>query len=99
MRYELYYWPTIQGRGEFVRLPLEEAGADYFDAARTERGMAVMMRLLEGGGVSYPPSRRRFSKPAGCSSVRPRTFCCFSDRASILRRPPRAPGYGPINCS
>ena len=29
MRYELYYWPTIQGRGEFVRLALEEAGADY----------------------------------------------------------------------
>ena len=34
MRYELYYWPTIQGRGEFVRLALEEAGADYRDVAR-----------------------------------------------------------------
>ncbi|HET9815163.1 MAG TPA: glutathione S-transferase, partial [Xanthobacteraceae bacterium] len=34
MRYELYYWPTIQGRGEFVRLALEEAGADYVDVAR-----------------------------------------------------------------
>ncbi|HTW87451.1 MAG TPA: glutathione S-transferase [Candidatus Binataceae bacterium] len=55
MRYELYYWPTIQGRGEFVRLPFEEAGADYFDAARTKRGMAMMMRMLEGRGVSYPP--------------------------------------------
>ena len=31
MRYELYYWPEIQGRGEFVRLALEEAGADYVD--------------------------------------------------------------------
>jgi len=31
MRYELYYWPTIQGRGEFVRLALEEASADYVD--------------------------------------------------------------------
>ena len=29
MRYELYYWPGIQGRGEFVRLALEDAGADY----------------------------------------------------------------------
>ena len=29
MAYELYYWPTIQGRGEFVRLALEAAGADY----------------------------------------------------------------------
>ena len=34
MRYELYYWPSIQGRGEFVRLALEEAGADYTDVAR-----------------------------------------------------------------
>ncbi len=34
MRYELYYWPGIQGRGEFIRLALEEAGADYVDVAR-----------------------------------------------------------------
>src|SRR5690242_14621267 len=34
MRYELYYWPQIQGRGEFVRLALEEAGAEYVDVAR-----------------------------------------------------------------
>ena len=47
MRYELYYWPRIQGRGEFVRLALEEAGADYVDVARSERGMAAMMRLME----------------------------------------------------
>ena len=40
MRYELYYWPSIQGRGEYVRLALEEAGADYVDVARGERGMA-----------------------------------------------------------
>ena len=47
MRYELYYWPGIQGRGEYVRLALEEAGADYVDAARKERGMAAMMRMME----------------------------------------------------
>ena len=34
MRYELYYQPSIQGRGEFIRLALEEAGADYIDVAR-----------------------------------------------------------------
>jgi glutathione S-transferase len=34
MRYELYYWPSIQGRGEFVRLALEDAGADYRDVCR-----------------------------------------------------------------
>jgi len=42
MAYELYYWPGIQGRGEFVRLALEEAGADYIDvaAARPVRTLA-----------------------------------------------------------
>jgi glutathione S-transferase len=47
MRYELYYWPGIQGRGEYVRLALEEAGADYVDVARRERGMARMMKMME----------------------------------------------------
>src|ERR1700737_1472205 len=47
MRYELYYWPSIQGRGEYVRLALEEAGADYVDVARSERGMAGMMKMME----------------------------------------------------
>ena len=40
---ELYYWPGIQGRGEFVRLLLEESGASYVDVARTRKnGMAEM---------------------------------------------------------
>jgi glutathione S-transferase len=47
-RYELYYWPGIQGRGEFIRLALEDAGADYVDVARERGGMAAMMRFLEG---------------------------------------------------
>jgi glutathione S-transferase len=47
MRYELFYWPTIQGRGEYVRLALEEAGADYVDVARTARGVSAMMRMME----------------------------------------------------
>ena len=42
MSYEFYYWPGIQGRGEFVRLALERAGADYVDAARAEGGMEKM---------------------------------------------------------
>src|ERR1700722_19600487 len=53
MRYELYYWPSIQGRGEYVRLALEEAGADYVDVAR-ERGMSAMMRMREKGGGTPP---------------------------------------------
>jgi len=58
MRYELYYWPSIQGRGEFVRLALEEGGADYVDIARLpgkSRGMTGLMRYLEGRGVRRPP--------------------------------------------
>jgi glutathione S-transferase len=47
MRYELYYWPSIQGRGEYVRLALEEAGAGYTDVVRTARGMAAMMKMME----------------------------------------------------
>ena len=51
MAYELYYWPGIQGRGEFVRLALEEAGADYRDVARSGKaGMTAMMKILEGKG-------------------------------------------------
>lgn len=58
MRYELYYWPSIQGRGEFVRLTLEEGGADYIDVARMPgktRGMTGLMSYLEGRGVKRPP--------------------------------------------
>jgi len=54
MTYELYYWPMIQGRGEFVRLALEEAGADYIDVARV-KGIPPMMKLLEGPRASYAP--------------------------------------------
>jgi glutathione S-transferase len=63
MRYELYYWPSIQGRGEFVRLALEEAGADYVDVARRGKsGMAAMTRLLEGKRVAHPPYAPPFLK-------------------------------------
>lgn len=46
MAYQLYYWPTIQGRGEFVRLALEEAGIDYVDVARGKGGVAAMQALM-----------------------------------------------------
>ena len=54
MKYALYYWPGIQGRGEYVRLALEEAGADYADVARGERGMAAMMRMMEAKSATPP---------------------------------------------
>ena len=61
MRYELYYWPGIQGRGEYVRLALEEAGAAYADVARSDRGMAAMMKMMEAG-KSTPPFAPPFLK-------------------------------------
>lgn len=61
MRYELYYWPSIQGRGEYVRLALEDAGADYVDVAR-ERGTASMMALMDGKTTDTPPFAPPFLK-------------------------------------
>src|SRR5579872_1172483 len=56
MRYELYYWPTIQGRGEFVRLALEEAGADYVDVARRGKaGVRAMTKIIEDRRSAHPP--------------------------------------------
>ena len=52
MAYELYYWDGIQGRGEFVRLALEEAGADYVDICRGPtskgQGMPAMFAIMDG---------------------------------------------------
>ena len=62
MRYELYYWPSVQGRGEFVRLALEDAGADYDDVARGPKGMAAMMRIMESRAVEHPPFAPPFLK-------------------------------------
>ena len=55
MAYQQYYWPGLQGRGEFVRLALEEAGADYVDVAHQKKGMPALMASLgsdAGAGLS-----------------------------------------------
>jgi glutathione S-transferase len=62
MRYTLYYWPSIQGRGEFVRLALEDAAAAYDDAARTKAGMDRMMAMMKGEGEKRPPFAPPFLK-------------------------------------
>jgi glutathione S-transferase len=63
MRYELYYWPDVQGRGEFVRLALEAAGADYVDVARRGRGgVAAMTKLLDSPRAARPPFAPPFLK-------------------------------------
>ncbi len=60
MKYQLYYWPGIQGRGEYVRLALEEAGAAYSDVARSGNGMGAMMKMMEAEGT--PPFAPPFLK-------------------------------------
>jgi len=65
MVYELYYWPAIQGRGEFLRLPLEEAGAAYADVARLSGrgfGVAALLRFLDGRHCGRPPFAPPFLK-------------------------------------
>jgi glutathione S-transferase len=61
MAYELFYWPNIQGRGEFVRLALEEAGADYIDVARVE-GTGALMKAWESKTNELPPFAPPFLK-------------------------------------
>ena len=58
MRYELYYWPSIQGRGEFIRLALEDAGADYVDVARRPNGMKALQVQMKRNAIFACPFLR-----------------------------------------
>src|SRR6476646_640816 len=66
MKYELYYWPGIQGRGEYVRLALEYAGAKYVDFALVPEkqggGVAALQKYLSGRNVPRPPFAPPFLK-------------------------------------
>jgi glutathione S-transferase len=66
VKYELYYWPTVQGRGEFVRLALEDAGADYVDVARLPEGSgggtAALLRMLDDPSTGHPSFAPPFLK-------------------------------------
>ncbi len=66
MTYELHYWPTIQGRGEFVRLALEAAGAPYVDVARGAEsaglGLTAMLARMDDPGQTQPPFAPPFLK-------------------------------------
>jgi len=69
MPYELHYWPTIEGRGEFVRLALEAAGAPYVDVARGAEaaglGLPAMLRCLHDSTQPHPPFAPPFLKDGG----------------------------------
>jgi glutathione S-transferase len=66
VRYELYYWSEIPGRGEFVRLALEEAGADYVDIGRLPEekggGVSAIERVLKDDKLAVPPFAPPFLK-------------------------------------
>jgi glutathione S-transferase len=62
MRYQLFYWPEIQGRGEFVRLALEDAGAAYDDVARSKAGMDRMLAMMKGESDKRLPFAPPFLK-------------------------------------
>lgn len=62
MHYQLFYWPGIQGRGEFVRLALEDAGASYDDVARGKGGVDAMMAMMRGANEKRPPFAPPFLK-------------------------------------
>ncbi len=72
MKFALYYWPNIQGRGEFVRLALEDAGADYVDVARLPEGSgggeAALLRWLDAPAAGHPSFAPPFLK-AGRSLI------------------------------
>lgn len=55
MPYELYYWPTIQGRGEFVRLALAEAAVAYVDVGRRQGGEQRLLERLRDDAIAMPP--------------------------------------------
>lgn len=69
MIYELYYWPGIQGRGEYLRLALEEGGAQYIDFAlvpdKKGGGVRALLKFLDGTGVVHPPFAPPFLKAGG----------------------------------
>ena len=79
MPYELYYWPTIQGRGEFVRLALEEIGAGYVDVARkpNKSGGVPAISAVQPVHVAtwIEAGTRKLAAPSS-SNGSPRTVTC-----------------------
>jgi len=68
MSFELFYWPSIQGRGEFVRLALEAAGAAYVDVARqrgAHGGVRAMQRPMTASDAERPPFAPPFLRHDG----------------------------------
>ncbi|MGJ3628656.1 hypothetical protein AB5I41_20255 [Sphingomonas sp. MMS24-JH45] len=97
MSYKLWYWPGIQGRGEFVRLPLEAAGMDYEDCARSVGEEALLADLEARQGRAR--SRRRTSTSTGSRSRRSRPSSSIWATATAWRRRTSPTAIGCSRCS
>lgn len=93
MRYQLYYWPMIQGRGEFVRLALEEADARCRDVGRGSEhdgeGTPALLRLLEDEGVAHPPFAPPFLRAGTRLIGQTATILLYLGDVTAWRRPAR----------
>jgi len=103
MMYELYYWLGIQGRGEFIRLALEEAGAEYLDVALDPGGQQQAVRKLQA--LLHDPTSAR---PAFAVPVLKAGELVIAQTANILlylvrtwswRRRMKPGASGPTSCS
>ena len=104
MAYEFFYWPEIQGRGEFVRLALEDAGADYIDVARglesDGRGVPAMLALMRGEGTShipFAPLPARWRRDCQPHRGDPAVFGRADRTCANRRRRPAMDASGPAN--
>ena len=84
MQYELYYWPEIQGRGEFIRLALEEAGADYIDVARGPGGEDKMFAAMRSARLQEPPFAPPFLKAGKLTVAQTTNILLFLGRRHKL---------------
>lgn len=78
--YELYYWPDIQGRGEFIRLALEAADIPYRDVARESGGTARLMDLLRGSEPGALPFAPPILKQGDLVLAQTATILCYLGR-------------------
>lgn len=99
MPYKLYYWDGIPGRGEFVRLALEEAGADYVDIARQPGGTNEMLKLMKMPGGAAAPFAPPFLVDGDLVISHVANILFISGRGSALL--PRTRGFepSPMACS
>ncbi|MBV9631695.1 MAG: glutathione S-transferase [Xanthobacteraceae bacterium] len=84
MKYELYYWPEIQGRGEFIRLALEEAGADYIDVARRPGGEDKMFAAMRSARLQELPFAPPFLKAGKLTIAQTANILLFLGRRHKL---------------